>query len=162
MGPELFHYSSAELAADDMADMDWWLVPTLEPDPEADKRRGVIVGRLLAWWPKAVPAVKGVRFPSASYRKVLAAMELSAQVERYATAHKFAGMSPPDEELVAQVQKAAMAYLLAHVPQDIDADFVTYRDACDTWGIEVGTPWAEIKAALDSPPTHHETPSDRP
>jgi hypothetical protein len=143
---------------------DWWPVPTeLEFDAETVHRRDEVVGRMLAWWWKAthielqqgpdaqsILALNGAYYDlkSSSYRTILAAMELSAQIERYATAHKFVGMSPPDAELIQMVTKAAITYLEAHKPAALDTDFVSYMDACETWGIEVGTPWAEISAAI--------------
>jgi hypothetical protein len=130
---------------------------------------------MVAWWNKAVfvKPPTGPRFDdgvinpalnlrSTSYRVVLAAKELSAQIERYARAWRTADGGPigvpagsvPDDiqaGLLEKIRESAIAYFEAHkvTPEgEPDTDFVTYMEACVMWEIEVGTPWADIQRML--------------
>lgn len=125
--------------------------PNAPTDAETISRRLEITGRLMAWWGKMTKGANGeaLNFDTASYRRGLAAMELTAQIERYATAHLRKARSPSDEELVAACTRAASAYLNVFKPFDgPDTDFGTYMQACEVTGLDPGTPWPEVEKAL--------------
>jgi hypothetical protein len=160
----------------DTAELDWWPIQIeLDAHEHTVARREEAVARMVAWWNKAVfvKPPTGPRFDdgvinpalnlrSTSYRVVLAAKELSAQIERYARAWRTADGGPigvpagsvPDDiqaGLLEKIRESAIAYFEAHkvTPEgEPDTDFVTYMEACVMWEIEVGTPWADIQRML--------------
>lgn len=131
-------------------------------EAESLRRREEITGRLVAWWKKMTEGQ--ALHITTSYRRGLAAMELTAQIERYASAHTKIPR-PPDEELVGACTRAATAYLNTFKPLPEgtpDADFGDYMEACELGGIDVGTPLSEfspeILALLAAPKLVEEPP----
>jgi hypothetical protein len=138
-----------------------FLGATSEPDANSisTERRDAMLARFEAWWEKSIHVEVGgqtvlredIDLNSRSYRVVLAARELWAQLERYATAHRKGAAAPPDEEMIPLVFKAVVAYFDAHRPLpagQVDVDWATYAEFCETWNIEVGPPYHELLAAM--------------
>lgn len=156
-------------------ELDWWPTPQeLDMHEYTCVRRDRMAGRFMAWWlnvtttklqqgPDTTPirvfnGKTGINPRSASYRTVLAAQELAAQIEKYAKAWRDdGGVSPVIPEgkeaaLVKKVNEAAVAYCEAHKPApngEPDTDFVTYMEACATWNADPGTSWADIQRMLN-------------
>lgn len=108
---------------------------------------------------------KPLNYGTTSYRRGLGAMELTAQIERYALAHAKVPR-PSDDELVAVCTKAATQYLNAFKPLpegQPDTTFWAYVEACLTWDIAIGTPLADfpqevLNLVLAGPPTDDTPP----
>jgi hypothetical protein len=149
-------------------------VPTPYPDPldlfwarprpgdlqmsaSAIKRRNFITGKVMKFWRKSL-SQEGVKDQmnlqgAMSYRVVLAAKKLSTHIEYYSAPDPIHGED--DDELIANVKKAALNYFNAHFPVDtqgakpgpittLDPGYVDYIRICRQYKLEEGTLLHEV------------------